>query len=211
MKVKEHSFLGIDEYRDDTAVEPRLIVVLQSSKTTRDVTRGADTPTQRAMSTRARDEHARDAPGDDRPATQSESGVALSPFLEPRSPPPLKPLKLHAAPSPTSGRRRRADVPSRPAAVRASQPGLRLRAARALRDDDERARVDPRVRAPTPAGARVSLAELPTVAQLAAESAAKDVSVRALTQTLSRTRRCSTRYRTSRSSRRRTSSAATRG
>ena len=189
MKVKEHSLLGIDEYRDDTAVEPRLIVVLQSSKTTRRNAR-ADTPTQRTMSTRARDEHARDAPGDDRPATQSESGVAFSPFLEPRSPPPLKPLKLHAAPSPTSGASSGAQTspPDPPRFARLSQgSAFELHAHSEMTTNaPESTRGCGRPPQPVP---RVSPERnCPRCAQLAAESAAKDVSVRALTQTLSRTR-----------------------
>ena len=189
MKVKEHSFLGIDEYRDDTAVEPRLIVVLQSSKTTRRNAR-ADTPTQRAMSTRARDEHARDAPGDDRPAAQSESGVAFSPFLEPRSPPPLKPLKLHAAPSPTSGASSGAQTspPDPPRFARLSQGSAFELHAHSEMTTNAPESTRGCGRPPQPAPRVSPERNCPRCAQLAAESAAKDVSVRALTQTLSRTR-----------------------
>lgn len=148
------------------------------------------------MSTRARDEHARDAPGDDRPATQPESGVAFSPFLEPRSPPPLKPLKLHAASSPTSGASSGAQTspPDPPRFARLSQGS-----AFELHVHSEMTTNAPEStrgcgRPPLAAAPRVSPPSrspernCPRCAELAAESAAKDLSVRALTQKLSRTR-----------------------
>lgn len=148
------------------------------------------------MSTRARDEHARDAPGDDRPATQPESGVAFSPFLEPRSPPPLKPLKLHAASSPTSGASSGAQTspPDPPRFARLSQGS-----AFELHVHSEMTTNAPEStrgcgRPPLAAAPRVSPSSrspernCPRCAELAAESAAKDLSVRALTQKLSRTR-----------------------
>ena len=142
------------------------------------------------MSTRARDEHARDAPGDDRPATQSESGVAFSPFLEPRSPPPLKPLKLHAAPSPTSGASSGAQTspPDPPRFARLSQGSAFELHAHSEMTTNAPESTRGCGRPPQPAPRVSPERNCPRCAQLAAESAAKDLSVRALTQTLSRTR-----------------------
>ena len=147
------------------------------------------------MSTRSRDEHARDAPGDDRPATQPESGVALSPFLEPRSPPPLKPLKLHAASSPTSGASSGAQTspPDPPRFARLSQGSafelhvhseMTTNAPESTRGCGR----PPLAAAPRVSPSRSPERNCPRCAELAAESAAKDLSVRALTQKLSRTR-----------------------
>ena len=142
------------------------------------------------MSTRARDEHARDAPGDDRPATQSESGVAFSPFLEPRSPPPLKPLKLHAAPSPTSGASSGAQTspPDPPRFARLSQGSAFELHAHSEMTTNAPESTRGCGRPPQPAPRVSPERNCPRCAQLVAESAAKDLSVRALTQTLSRTR-----------------------
>ena len=150
------------------------------------------------MSTRARDEHARDAPGDDRPATQPESGVAFSPFLEPRSPPPLKPLKLHAASSPTSGASSGAQTspPDPPRFARLSQGSafeLHVHSETTTNAPESTRATRGCGRPPPPVAPRVSPSNspernCPRCAQLAAESAAKDLSVRALSQKLSRTR-----------------------
>ena len=145
------------------------------------------------MSTR--DEHARDAPGDDRPGTQPESGVAFSPFLEPRSPPPLKPLKLHAASSPTSGASSGAQTspPDPPRFARLSQGSafelhvhseMTTNAPESTRGCGR----PPLAAAPRVSPSRSPERNCPRCAELAAESAAKDLSVRALTQKLSRTR-----------------------
>ena len=147
------------------------------------------------MSTRSRDEHARDAPGDDRPATQPESGVAFSPFLEPRSPPPLKPLKLHAASSPTSGASSGAQTSpiDPPRFARLSQGSafelhvhseMTTNAPESTRGCGR----PPLAAAPRVSPSRSPERNCPRCAELAAESAAKDLSVRALTQKLSRTR-----------------------
>ena len=142
------------------------------------------------MSTRARDEHARDAPGDDRSATQPESGVAFSPFLEPRSPPPLKPLKLHAAPSPTSGASSGAQTspPDPPRFARLSQGSAFELHAHSEMTTNAPESTRGCGRPPQPAPRVSPERNCPRCAQLAAESATKDLSVRALTQTLSRTR-----------------------
>ena len=148
------------------------------------------------MSTR--DEHARDAPGDDRPGTQPESGVAFSPFLEPRSPPPLKPIKLHVAASPTSGASSGAQTspPDPPRFARLSQGSafeLHVHSETTTNAPESTRATRGCGRPPPPVAPRVSPSRspernCPRCAQLAAESAAKDLSVRALSQKLSRTR-----------------------
>ena len=139
------------------------------------------------MSTRARDEHARDAPGDDRPATQSESGVAFSPFLEPG--PPAAETSEVAAPLADVGASRRATSPPDPPRFARLSRGSAFE----LHAHSEMTTNAPEStrgcgRPPQPAPCVSPERNCPRCAQLAAESAAKDVSVRALTQTLSRTR-----------------------
>jgi len=145
------------------------------------------------MSTRARD-----APGDDRPGTQPESGVAFSPFLEPRSPPPLTPLKLPVKGSPTSGVSSGAQTspPDPPRFARLSQGSAfelhvhsetTTNAPESTRATRECGRPPPPV-APRVSPSRSPERNCPRCAQLAAESAAKDLSVRALSHKLSRTR-----------------------
>ena len=156
--------------------------ILRSARIARDV----DPLARRARARRPRRRSPRDA---------ARVRRRLFALLGTQEPPAAKTFKVaRRLLADVGGFERRADVPSRPAAVRASQPGLRLRAARALRDDDERARVDPRVRAPRPCGGAPRLAlplpraELPQVRRTRRRERRKDLSVRALTQKLSRTR-----------------------
>ena len=137
---------------------------------------------------------------DDHPQTELEPAVAFVPFLEPRSPPPLKPLKLHPAPSPddpnnnSSGSSSAQTSPPDPPrfAARVSQgsafelctqPETTPTAAAAMRGSG---------RPPLPVAPHVSPSCSPErncrrCAELAAECAAKDQSIRALTQRLTRT------------------------
>ena len=138
---------------------------------------------------------------DDHPHTEPEPAVAFVPFLEPRSPPPLKPLKLHPAPSPddpnnnnSSGSSSAQTSPPDPPrfAARVSQgsafelctqPETTPTAAAAMRGSG---------RPPLPVAPHVSPSCSPErncrrCAELAAECAAKDQSIRALTQRLTRT------------------------
>ena len=150
----------------------------------------------RAMSTHAHDTEM----CDDHPHTEPEPAVAFVPFLEPRSPPPLKPLKLHPAPSPddpnnnSSGSSSAQTSPPDPPrfAARVSQgsafelctqPETTPTAAAAMRGSG---------RPPLPVAPHVSPSCSPErncrrCAELAAECAAKDQSIRALTQRLTRT------------------------